>query len=201
MLQSSVVQYRVQGGMKSLCTLLPLLMVVSTVSSTSRYKHIVFSDVDGTLVHYPTSSTTVPPNDEDDESSLSLVHLPPSKTGSRGVLSSHTLALCHRLRNGECSSMDNADILARRVPLVLISGMRTTTLFQRLPYLPRADAYVSESGGRIFYPRRTISTTTAALIREKEEDKEKAEEDHIVHPISYPNMPPRYAIPFAFCWT
>ena len=97
--------------------------------------------------------------------------------------------------------MDNADILARRVPLVLISGMRTTTLFQRLPYLPRADAYVSESGGQIFYPRRTISTTTAALIREKEEDKEKAEEDHIVHPISYPNMPPRYAIPFAFCWT
>jgi hypothetical protein len=30
--------------------------------------------------------------------------------------------------------------------------MRTTTLFQQLPYLPWADAYVSESGGRIFYP-------------------------------------------------
>lgn len=35
---------------------------------------------------------------------------------------------------------------------MLVSGMRSTTLFQRLPYLPRADAYVSESGGRIFYP-------------------------------------------------
>jgi hypothetical protein len=98
--------------------------------------------------------------------------------------------------------MDDADtILARRVPLVLISGMRTTTLFQRLPYLPRADAYVSESGGRIFYPRSrtTISTTTtaaAAPIREKKKDK--AEEDHIiVHPISYPNMPPGYDTPFA----
>ena len=147
-----------------------LLMAVSTVSSTtSRYKHIVFSDVDGTLVHYP---TTIPPSDADDDL-LSTLHLPPSKTGTRGVLSTHTLTLCHRLRNGGYSSIDNTDIPARRVPLVLISGMRTTTLFQRLPYLPRADAYVSESGGRIFYPRKTITTTT--LVRE-EEDKEAEEE-------------------------
>jgi hypothetical protein len=90
--------------------------------------------------------------------------------------------------------MDNTIILdARRVPLVLISGMRTTTLFQRLPYLPRADAYVSESGGRIFYPRNiiTTTTTTSTLVRE-----DKTEEEHIVHPKSYPNMPPGYDIPF-----
>jgi len=182
-------------------------MVVSTVSSTtSRYERIVFSDVDGTLVHYPASGATavLPPGDEDDESSSPpLVHLPPSKTGARGALSMRTLALCHRLRNGERGGgggIDDADtILARRVPLVLISGMRTTTLFQRLPYLPRADAYVSESGGRIFYPRRrTISTTTTTAAAPPMSEKEdKAEEDHIVHPISYPNMPPGYDIPFA----
>jgi len=46
--------------------------------------------------------------------------------------------------------------MLRRPPyhttLVLVSGMRTTTLFQRLAFLPRADAYASECGGRIFYP-------------------------------------------------
>jgi hypothetical protein len=38
------------------------------------------------------------------------------------------------------------------VKLVLVSGMRTSTLLKRLPYLPKADAYASEAGGRIFYP-------------------------------------------------
>lgn len=35
---------------------------------------------------------------------------------------------------------------------MLVSGMRTSTLLTRIPYLPRADAYCSEAGGRIFYP-------------------------------------------------
>ncbi|OEU17932.1 hypothetical protein FRACYDRAFT_161642, partial [Fragilariopsis cylindrus CCMP1102] len=34
----------------------------------------------------------------------------------------------------------------------LISGMRTSTFLQRLPFLPKADAYATENGGRIFYP-------------------------------------------------
>jgi hypothetical protein len=72
------------------------------------------------------------------------------------VLLKRTLELCHALRCGSLSSVtsDNDSMLSiRGTPstLVLISGMRTTTLFQRLPYLPRADAYVSESGGTIFY--------------------------------------------------
>lgn len=37
--------------------------------------------------------------------------------------------------------------------LVLVSGTRYTTLVNRLPFLPRADAYVIENGGRIFYPK------------------------------------------------
>jgi len=95
-------------------------------------KHAVFSDIDGTLVHYPV--------DLSKEDNSLLIHLPPSKTGTRGVISRKTLYLCQKLR-----SVNNG------TPLILVSGMRTTTLFQRMPYLPTADAYVCESGGRIFY--------------------------------------------------
>jgi hypothetical protein len=57
----------------------------------------------------------------------------------RAVISQGTLQKCQEIRQS-----------GRK--LVLVSGMRTTTLLQRLPYLPRADAYCSEAGGRIFYP-------------------------------------------------
>ena len=81
---------------------------------SSTYKHAgtlihypaaVFSDVDGTLVHYPKhlqkknegSEHDVNNNDKD---GLILIHLPQSKTGTRGVISARTLTLCHRLRHG-----------------------------------------------------------------------------------------------------
>ncbi|CAJ1941091.1 unnamed protein product [Cylindrotheca closterium] len=91
---------------------------------------LVFSDLDGTLIHYP---EYLPDNDE------SLLKLPPSSTGMRGVVSSETLKLTQDLRT-------------QGKKFVLVSGMRTTTLLNRLPYLPKADAYCSEAGGRIFYP-------------------------------------------------
>ena len=45
-----------------------------------------------------------------------------------------------------------------RAAQVLVTGARTATLLQRLPFLPAADAYVSENGGRIFYPDATLPT-------------------------------------------
>ena len=36
--------------------------------------------------------------------------------------------------------------------LVVVTGARAATLLGRLPYLPAADAYICEGGGRIFYP-------------------------------------------------
>ncbi|KAL3765506.1 hypothetical protein ACHAWO_011104 [Cyclotella atomus] len=133
-----------------------LAAAAESSSNLFMSKHIVFSDVDGTLVHYPKShhrTDSAEASSSDDE----LIRLPPSKTGTRGVLSKRTLELCHALRTGSSSSSssitpDRDAMFGTTTPLVLISGMRTTTLFQRLPYLPRADAYVSESGGRIFYP-------------------------------------------------
>ena len=41
---------------------------------------------------------------------------------------------------------------------MLITGARTSTLLTRLPFLPAADAYVAENGGRIFYPDTTLPT-------------------------------------------
>lgn len=106
--------------------------VVAAIKKRNELLNIVFSDVDGTLVHYPDEV-------EDDQPGNKIVYLPPSSTGMRGVISSKSLELCQKLRRNE------------RVKLVLVSGMRTSTLINRLPYLPKADAYCSEAGGRIFY--------------------------------------------------
>lgn len=54
---------------------------------------------------------------------------------------------------------------ARGARIVLITGARTSTLLQRAPHLPPADAYVSENGGRIFYPRPDGAAAGAAAGR------------------------------------
>jgi len=102
-------------------------------SSIIPRQKFVFSDIDGTLAHYHLNTT-------ESKDTSSLLFLPPSATGLQAHISIHTLHLCQEIRKVE------------GVVLVLVSGMRTKTLFQRIPYLPRADAYVSENGGRIFYP-------------------------------------------------
>ncbi len=94
---------------------------------------IVFSDLDGTLIHYPKDAAQYAR-----EHSESILQLPPSATGTRGVISARTLLYAQELRK-------------RGVKLVLISGMRTSTLISRLPFLPEADVYCTEAGGRIFY--------------------------------------------------
>ncbi|GAX26626.1 hypothetical protein FisN_21Lh096 [Fistulifera solaris] len=94
---------------------------------------IVFSDLDGTLIHYPTDAAQYAR-----EHSEPILQLPPSATGTRGVISAQTLLYAQELRK-------------RGVKLVLISGMRTSTLISRLPFLPEADVYCTEAGGRIFY--------------------------------------------------
>jgi hypothetical protein len=90
-------------------------------SSSDKAIHMVFSDIDGTLVHYQVESSF------DMEKGNRVLQLPSSATGMRGIISSRTLVYCRELR--------------RERKLVLISGMRTATLLKRLPYLPRADAY------------------------------------------------------------
>ena len=105
---------------------------------------IVFSDVDGTLVHYPEES--IPENNDE------IIALPPSSTGMKAIISHDTLRKCRAIRQ-------------KGQKLVLVSGMRTSTLLNRLPYLPRADAYCSEAGGRIFYPTNLDDGVTSDDVR------------------------------------
>lgn len=112
---------------------------------------IIFSDIDGTCVHYDMGETLVPFQGNGlerlglekaqfpDGRTEWVVALPESSSGSRGIVSVKTLDMYEKLRR-----------LGKKV--VLVSGCRFATLLQRLPYLPKADAYVCESGGRILIP-------------------------------------------------
>ena len=117
---------------------------------------VVFSDIDGTLVHYPkdTDSLSQPAD-------IRILQLPPSATGMKGVISSLTLLKCQEIRD-------------QGVKLVLVSGMRTSTLVKRLPYLPKADAYCCEAGGQIFYS--SLSTKDSSV---SPETFDGAEESHL----------------------
>mmetsp|Transcript_7478 Transcript_7478/g.14673 ORF Transcript_7478/g.14673 Transcript_7478/m.14673 type:complete len:373 (+) Transcript_7478:519-1637(+) len=132
-------------------------------AATKNKIKIVFSDLDGTLIHYPNPSKTTKKKTQKG-SQQHLLEFPPSSTGLTGVISTKTMALVHEIRkttttktttriNSNDNEDDNDDDeQQQRTKFVYISGMRTPTLLQRIPFLPRADAYCSENGGRIFYP-------------------------------------------------
>lgn len=149
-------------------------------SSTTTSKHllvedsneikIVFSDLDGTLIHYPN------PDEGKTEKKGELLEFPKSSTGMVGVISAKTLSLVDEIRN------------QHDVKFVLVSGMRTSTLLQRLPYLPRADAYCSENGGRIFYPVESNidddKDETKRIIRSIDSDDDESD-IFWIHPKRY----------------
>lgn len=122
----------------ALTTIQQVHSFASSPNSKSNLK-VLFSDVDGALIHYPKSMDGL-----EDDPDYPILALPASATGLKGIISGTTLKLCRDLRQ-------------QGTKLVLISGMRTSTLLNRLAYLPRADAYCSEAGGRIFYPTTTMS--------------------------------------------
>eukprot|EP00887_Chlorella_sp_A99_P004966 scaffold4.g4966.t1 len=122
---------------------------------------VLFSDIDGTCAHYdvrkyvevaaePDGDGLWPAASLTDGRTARLLKLPPSTTGAQAVISEATLRLYAALR-------------ALGVRLVLISGARTSTLLQRLPFLPAADAYVCEGGGRVFYPSAGSTALPTAL--------------------------------------
>jgi hydroxymethylpyrimidine pyrophosphatase-like HAD family hydrolase len=127
----------------------------NTMSDNNRYGNnnnnnsdeilMVFSDLDGTLLHYPSD---MPKSNAGNQ----ILILPPSSTGMRGIISSKTLSLIDDIR--KCG-----------IKFVLVSGMRTSTFLKRLPYLPRADAYCTEAGGRIFYPTDNVSDKNVFVVK------------------------------------
>ena len=65
------------------------------------------------------------------------------------------------------------------VKLVLITGARLSTMLTRMAFLPSADAYVCENGGRIYYPEATL--TVALPIAEDMEWRRKHNATGIDH--------------------
>lgn len=93
-------------------------------------------------MHYYENDDEVPPGLPE------VVPLRASATGRMGRISVETLRLAARVRS-------------KGAKLVLISGVRYSTFAARLPYLPRADAYVIENGGRVFFPKSNVDVSEA----------------------------------------
>lgn len=129
----------------------------------------VFSDMDGTIVHYekdqagggaewggPSPSgrgrMCTPAGGGAAEE---VLEMPPSAgTGVRGLISMRTLRAAKHLRD-------------QGVAFVIISGVRYSTLMGRLPWLPCADAVVNENGGRVFL-RDDSGLCTLPLVEDLE---------------------------------
>ena len=99
--------------------------------------------------------------------------LPPSSTGTLAFISERTLQLVAEIRQ--------AGHL-----FVLISGARSSTVLERLPFLPAADAYVTENGGRIFVPAPGHSAPTATPIVEDLQWRSI----HVAAPVVLESVPP-----------
>jgi len=112
---------------------------------------MLFSDIDGTLVHYhdqlealgtvttsTESKTGLQYRSKASGTALDIIALPLSSTGLQAFISVETLELVQNIRGAGAM-------------LVIISGARVSTVTSRIPMLPTADVYVMENGGRIFY--------------------------------------------------
>ena len=97
---------------------------------------LVFSDLDGTLIHYPKS---VSKDNDNENTASSLIYLPASKTGKIGILSKKTEELCNILRT------------KHNIKLIYVSGMRHTTLIKRIPFLPKVDILFLDTFYNIFF--------------------------------------------------
>jgi hypothetical protein len=141
----------------------PKISTEDEIMETAEDLAIVFSDIDGTLVHYPTPDEREKGVQEESSNENRILELPPSSTGMKGIISSRTLRQCQ-------------DVRRQGVKLVLVSGMRSSTLLKRLPYLPRADAYCCEAGGRIFYPIQQNENAVGLTITPASYDGARAQD-------------------------
>eukprot|EP00438_Fugacium_kawagutii_P021610 Skav212194 [mRNA] locus=scaffold754:597444:598430:- [translate_table: standard] len=143
-------------------------------------RKLIFSDIDGTLVHISDDALLRWGSLSEDGrsfkttegSNIAIRPLPPSSTGTQAFISEKTLKLVAEIRR--------AGHL-----FVLISGARSSTFMERLPYLPAADAYVMENGGRIFLPSRDSAETAAPIIEDLEWRRR-----HVAAPLVLESVPP-----------
>ena len=120
----------------------------TTIHSSMRVK-AVFSDLDGTLVHFPAwfeeYGSKIVRRDPDKQTATvrspdgeeRACRLLPSSTMGDGLVSERTVELIDELRS--------LDVL-----FVVVTAARKSTLLERLPLLPAVDAAVGETGSRIY---------------------------------------------------
>lgn len=127
---------------------------------------VLFSDLDGTLVHYPKDFAAYAEIvSEDDGAGVATIRYSAtgatrecvvltSLTGGKSYISRETVALVARLRE-------------MGVAFVIITGARSSTYLQRRPALPDADFEFCENGGRMLAGGRLVpewSDTFAAQV-------------------------------------
>ena len=131
-----------------------LLLTMATAANATtltggKQVKAVFSDLDGTLVHFPAwfeehGSTIVR---RDPEAKRAVLQSPsgeqqdcrllPSSTMGDGYVSERTIELVAALRD-------------EGVLFFVVTAARKSTLIERMPLLPVSDAYVGETGSRIY---------------------------------------------------
>lgn len=132
----------------TLTTLWPTVRFTSSpvaMSTSTTLPKILFSDLDGTLVHYPKHFSEYATVIHDDEERAVIQYkesketrdcvVLQSMTGGKAYISLRTLDLIAKLR-------------AMGVKVVLISGARSSTYASRRAKLPNADFEFFENGGR-----------------------------------------------------
>lgn len=159
---------RARGFTQNLSTR-PRYTCTTTVRRRAHRKHkfrmlsttppkVLFSDIDGTLVHYADEITaygSIEPTEGDGEAvvkyktgEIRTLRMLPSSTAGMGYISCRTLELVARIRE--------AGII-----FVLITGARASTYDKRRPVLPDADYEFYESGGRLLADGKVVPEWTS----------------------------------------
>lgn len=109
----------------------------------------IFSDLDGTIVHFPkwfeTHGTRIVSRDDDLKTAVvespsgerRECRLLPSSTMGDGFVSERTIELVKQLRD-------------EGIAFVIVTAARKSTLFERHPMLPACDAACCETGSRVY---------------------------------------------------
>ena len=155
-------------------------------------RKLIFADMDGTLIHGSTDALrrcgTLSEDGRSfhtlDGTNIATRPLPPSSsTGSQSFISEKTLQLV-------------TDIRRAGHLFVHITAARSSSFLERLAWLPAADAYVFECGGRIFLPSDERFVTAAPIVEDLEWRK-----CHEAAPMVLESVPPpdRPGILWEFC--
>jgi hydroxymethylpyrimidine pyrophosphatase-like HAD family hydrolase len=140
-----------------------LLAILGTMAEQHRRLRAVFSDLDGTLCHFPAwfeehGSRIV---SKDPSTNMAVVEsasgeqrdcrLLPSSTMGDGVVSERSIDLVRQLRE-------------EGVLFIIVTAARKSTLQERLPLLPESDAACCETGSRVYLADGTLDVEWTSRI-------------------------------------